>query len=37
VQFETQNQDDRAATDYTNQLIRVLPESPEARLLLQQG
>lgn len=37
VQIETKNQDDRAATDYTNQLIREFPESPEARLLLQQG
>ena len=34
VQIETQNQDDRAATDYENQLIR---EFPEARVLLQQG
>ncbi|MBT5218337.1 MAG: type IV pilus biogenesis/stability protein PilW [Woeseia sp.] len=37
VQIETQNQDDRAATDYENQLIREFPESPEARVLLQQG
>ncbi len=37
VQIETSNRDDRAATDYTNQLIREFPESPEARLLLQQA
>ena len=37
VQIETQNQDDRAATDYENQLIREFLESPEARVLLQQG
>ncbi len=36
VLIATQNGDDRAATDYTNQLIREFPESPEARLLLQQ-
>lgn len=37
VQIDTQNHDERAATDYTNQLLREFPESPEARLLLQQG
>lgn len=37
VQIETDDGDDRAATDYTNQLIREFPESAEARLLLQQG
>lgn len=37
VQIETNDGDDRAATDYTNQLIREFPESAEARLLLQQG
>ncbi len=37
VQIETGDGDDRAATDYTNQLIREFPESAEARRLLQQG
>ncbi|MGI9204150.1 MAG: type IV pilus biogenesis/stability protein PilW [Woeseiaceae bacterium] len=37
VQIETQDGDNRAATDYTNQLIREFPESAEARILLRQG
>lgn len=37
IQVETQLGDDRAATDYTNQLLRDFPASAEARLLLQQG
>ncbi len=37
VQIETEDGDNRAATDYTNQLIREFPESAEARLLLRQG
>ena len=36
VDIETTCNDDRAATDYTNQLLREFPESMEARLLLQQ-
>ena len=37
VQIETKDGDHRAATDYTNQLIRDFPESAEARILLRQG
>lgn len=37
VQVETQLGDDRAATDYMNQLLREFPASAEARLMLQQG
>jgi len=37
VQIETQLDDERAATDYTNQLLREFPQSAEARLLLQAG
>ncbi len=37
VQIETQLDDERAATDYMNQLLTSFPESAEARLLLQQG
>lgn len=37
VQIETQNGDDRAATDYMNRLLRDFPDSAEARLLLQRG
>lgn len=37
VQIETAYGDDRAATDYMNQLLREFPESAEARLMLQQG
>lgn len=36
VQIETQLDDERAATDYMNQLLRDFPESAEARLMLQQ-
>ena len=36
VQIETSCNDDRAATDYMNQLFRDFPESPESNLLLQQ-
>jgi len=36
VQIETGYGDDRAATDYMNQLLRDFPESAEARLMLQQ-
>lgn len=37
VQIETQDGNDRAATDYINQLIREFPESAEARQVLRQG
>lgn len=37
VQIETVLGDDRAATDYMNELLREFPESAEARLMLQQG
>jgi type IV pilus assembly protein PilF len=37
VQVETQLGDERAATDYMNQLLRDFPTSAEARLLLQEG
>lgn len=37
VQIETQLDDERAATDYMNQLLTGFPESAEARLLLQQS
>jgi len=37
VQIETVRGDDRAATDYMNELLRDFPESAEARLMLQQG
>jgi len=37
VQIEIAYGDDRAATDYMNQLLRDFPESSEARLMLQQG
>ena len=37
VQVETQLGDDRAATDYMNQLMRDFPGSAEARLMLRQG
>jgi len=36
VQVETQSGDERAASDYMDQLLREFPESPESRLLLQQ-
>jgi type IV pilus assembly protein PilF len=34
IQIEEALQDDRASTDYTNQLLREFPASPEARLAL---
>jgi type IV pilus assembly protein PilF len=37
VQIETSCSDDRAATDYTNRLLREFPESRESRLLMQSG
>lgn len=37
IQIETQLDDERAATDYMNQLLTGFPDSAEARLLLQQG
>lgn len=37
VQIETQLGDERAATDYMNQLLGDFPESAEARLMLRQG
>ena len=37
VQIETAEGDDRAATDYMNELLREFPDSAEARLMLQQG
>jgi type IV pilus assembly protein PilF len=36
VQIETQLGDERAATDFMNQLFRSFPESAEARLMLRQ-
>ena len=36
VQIETESHDERAATDYMNQLFRDFPDSAEARLMLQQ-
>ena len=36
VQIETQLGDERAATDYMNELLRDFPESAEARLMLQE-
>lgn len=36
VQIETVLDDDRAATDYMNELLRDFPDSAEARLMLQQ-
>ncbi len=35
IQVETANGNDRAATDYLNQLLHEFPESPEARQTLQ--
>jgi len=37
IQIETSLDDQRAATDYENALIRSFPESDEARLILSQG
>lgn len=37
VEIETACNDDRAATDYTNQLLRDFPQSAESRRILQQG
>jgi type IV pilus assembly protein PilF len=37
VQIETELDDERAATDYMNQLLRDFPRSAEARLLLQNS
>lgn len=37
VQIETGLGDERAATDYMNDLLRSYPDSAEARLMLQQG
>ncbi len=37
VEVETQLGDERAATNYMNQLLRDFPGSAEARLMLQQG
>ena len=36
VQIETNLGDDRAATDFTNQLLRDFPDSRESQLLMQQ-
>jgi len=36
VQIETACSDDRAATDFSNQLLREFPESDEAKLMLRQ-
>jgi type IV pilus assembly protein PilF len=35
IQIEEALGDNRAATDYSNQLLREYPESPEARLVLE--
>lgn len=37
IQVETQSGDDRAASDFRDQLIRDFPESAESRLLLQRN
>ena len=37
VEIETSCNDNRAATDYTNQLLRDFPDSMQARLLMQSG
>ncbi len=37
VQVENALEDDRAATDYINQLLREFPSSPEARRALEAG
>ena len=37
VQIEKALEDERAATDYMNQLLREFPASPEARRLLEAG
>ena len=37
VQVETQLGDERAATDYMNQLLRDFPTSAEARQVLESG
>ena len=37
VEVETACNDNRAATDYTNQLLRDFPDSMQARLLMQNG
>ena len=37
VQIETRLGDDRAATDYMNQLLQDFPDSAEARLMLNEG
>jgi type IV pilus assembly protein PilF len=37
VQIETSLGDDRAATDYGNQILRDFPESPEADQLMRSG
>jgi type IV pilus assembly protein PilF len=37
VEIETACNDNRAATDYTNQLLREFPDSMQARLLMQSG
>ena len=37
VRIEEQLGDDRAKTDYSNQILRDFPESPEARRILEAG
>ena len=37
MQIETSLGDDRAATDYSNQILREFPESPEADQLMRSG
>lgn len=37
VRIETELGDDRARTEYSNQILREFPESPEARRILETG
>ena len=37
VRIEEELGDDRARTDYSNQILRDFPQSPEARIILQSG
>ncbi len=37
VRIEEQLGDERARTDYSNQILREFPESPEARRILESG
>jgi Tfp pilus assembly protein PilF len=37
IQIETALGDDRAATDYSNQLLQDFPDSPQAMQLIRSG